>query len=71
MNNVISLNIKRTLHMIDALKGRKVFQIRLRRMKLRKNFLCSRGSELKIIFFIAVNHCQNFIYTNEMEMSST
>lgn len=36
--------------MIDALKGRKVFQIRLRRMKLRKNFLCSRGSELKIIF---------------------
>lgn len=57
--------------MIDALKGRKVFQIRLRRMKLRKNFLCSRGSELKIIFFIAVNYCQNFIYTNEMEMSST
>lgn len=57
--------------MIDALKGRKVFQIRLRRMKLRKKFLCSRGSELKIIFFIAVNHCQNFIYTNEMEMSST
>lgn len=57
--------------MIDALKGREVLQIRLRRMKLRKNFLCSRGSELKIIFFIAVNHCQNFIYTKEMEMSST
>ena len=36
--------------MIDALKGREVLQIRLRRMKLRKNFLCSRGSELKIIF---------------------
>lgn len=56
--------------MIDALKGREVLQIRLRRMKLRRNFLRNRGSELKIIFFIAVNHCQNFIYTNEMEMSS-
>lgn len=37
--------------MIDALKGREVLQIRLRRMKLRRNFLRNRGSELKIIFF--------------------
>lgn len=58
--------------MIDALKGREVLQIRLRRMKLRKKiFYAVADRSSKLFFFIAVNHCQNFIYTNEMEMSST
>ena len=57
--------------MIDALKGREVLQIRLRRMKLRKIFYAVADRSSKLFFFIAVNRCQNFIYTNEMEMSST